>query len=91
MLMQALYKCYKNVAFQLIETFQPTVANKVKQDFQLYLDAYDKMLYNQYLSLTPCRGDCGNIIEDYIAVHRTEMIKNTVYNYVQTVAGYVNM
>lgn len=88
---QAQYKCYKDVVFYLIDTFQPRVADKIKEDFQAYLDAYEKMVYNQYTSLDPCRGSCGTIIEDYIAVDRAEMISKLADQYISAVSGYVNM
>ncbi len=85
------YECYKNVVFRLIDTFQPRVADEVKKDFQAYLDAYDKMQYNQYYMQDACRGSCGTIIEDYIVVDRQIMIKNVAKNYIAAVSGYVNM
>ena len=86
---RAQYECYKKVAFRLIDTFQPTVADDVKLNFIQYLDAYERMVYNQYLSLEPCGGNCGTIIEDYIVIDRAHMIESVVRGYILAVKGYI--
>lgn len=88
---RAKYKCYKDVVLHLIDTFQPRVADEVKRDFTQYLEAYDKMMYNQYFSLDPCGGSCGTIIEDYIVVDRAVMLEKVAKDYISAVSGYVNM
>lgn len=86
---RAQYECYKKVAFRLIDTFQPVVADEVKLSFLQYLDAYERMVYNQYLSLEPCEGNCGTIIEDYIVIDRAHMMESVVRGYLLAIKGYI--
>lgn len=86
---QAQYECYKKVVFQLIDAFQPKVADEVKMSFLQYLEAYDKMIDNQYLSLEPCGGSCGTMVEDYIAIDRANMMGTVARGYILAVKGYI--
>jgi len=78
----------------LTEAELETVKN-VRISYQAQYECYKKVVFQLIdafqpnLSLEPCGGSCGTMVEDYIAIDRANMMGTVARGYILAVKGYI--